>query len=186
MKSGTVGPCLKRRDTTTRYDLTGPDGPISVEVLREGDAFTVKVGEKTYHLRLKPTDEPDTVVAEVSDKPVHVRVQSAGSQGVELVVGGERMYFEKARAMQAVQVPVDLQKTQQPSDALSSPMPGKVMSVMARSGDAVKQGDALIVIESMKMEVAVRSDRDGIVDEPLVSEGDSVKKGQALLKFRAA
>ena len=155
-----------------------------MEVIREGDAFTVTVGERTYRFRLNPTDEPDTMVAEVSDRPLHVRVQSANSQGVELVLGGERMFFEKARATPAARVTTDTQQIQQPKDTLSSPMPGKVMSVMTRSGDTVKQGDALVVIESMKMEVAVRSDRDGTVDEPLVAEGDSVKKGQVLLRFR--
>lgn len=56
---------------------------------------------------------------------------------------------------------------------------------MAKAGDYVKQGDALVVIESMKMEVAVRADRDGVVDRSLVAEGASVKKGQALIRFRA-
>jgi biotin carboxyl carrier protein len=42
----------------------------------------------------------------------------------------------------------------------------------------------VVVIESMKMEVAIRSDGDGKVEKILVSEGDSVKRGQVLARFQ--
>lgn len=141
-----------------------------------------------YRIRLKPTEQHDTFVVEVSDRPVHVSVRSAGPQGVEIVLGGERMLFEAISPVPTTRVaPTVLSQPGRPhqdGSALVSPMPGKVMSVMAREGDAVGEGDAIVVIESMKMEVAVRSDRDGTVDHVLISEGDPVKKGQALVKFR--
>jgi len=57
--------------------------------------------------------------------------------------------------------------------------------VIAKKGDTVQTKAALVVIESMKMETAVRSDRDGVVEETFVTVGSIVKRGQPLLKFRA-
>ncbi len=71
-------------------------------------------------------------------------------------------------------------------DVLASPMPGRVITLMATVGAQVKVGDPLILIESMKMETVIRSDREGEVQEVLVTEGAPVKRGEALVRFRPA
>ena len=62
-----------------------------------------------------------------------------------------------------------------------APMPGKVISVSVSKGDAVAQGDVLVVIEAMKMEHTVRSPVDGTVDEIAVAENEQVDNGQVLV-----
>ena len=64
-----------------------------------------------------------------------------------------------------------------------SPMPGKVVGSLVKKGDRVELGDPLVILESMKMEIAVRSDRQGVVREILVADGDSVKRGQGLVRL---
>ena len=49
------------------------------------------------------------------------------------------------------------------ADTAEAPMPGTVVRVLVQSGDAVKRGQSLVVIESMKMETAIVAWRDGIV-----------------------
>ncbi len=63
---------------------------------------------------------------------------------------------------------------------LIAPMPGKVVKVHVKPGDAVKAGDTLLVLEAMKMEQATRSPRDGVVKEVRVREADQVTAGQIL------
>ncbi|MBC7715635.1 MAG: acetyl/propionyl/methylcrotonyl-CoA carboxylase subunit alpha, partial [Pseudorhodobacter sp.] len=57
---------------------------------------------------------------------------------------------------------------------LTAPMPGKVISFLAQPGEAVKQGQALAVMEAMKMEHTINSPRDGTVAELLYAVGDQV------------
>lgn len=66
-------------------------------------------------------------------------------------------------------------------DAIKSPLPGTVISVNVKVGDAVKTGDKVGVLESMKMENDLRSSKDGVVKQILVSAGDTVQEGDDLM-----
>ncbi len=65
--------------------------------------------------------------------------------------------------------------------SLEAPMPGTVLQVRVENGDPVSQGDVLVVLESMKMELSIAAPHDGIVDGLALTPGDRVELGQALL-----
>ena len=68
---------------------------------------------------------------------------------------------------------------------LTAPMPGKVVSFLVQVGDGVKRGQALAVMEAMKMEHTLNAPRDGTVAELLYAVGDQVAEGGALLRLAA-
>lgn len=65
--------------------------------------------------------------------------------------------------------------------AIKAPLPGVVLNIPVKVGDAVKAGDTVLVLEAMKMENAVLSDRDGKVASISVNNGDSVLEGTVLM-----
>jgi len=65
--------------------------------------------------------------------------------------------------------------------AVPSPLAGKVVSIDVNSGDTVKSGDAIITLESMKMNTVVSAPADGTIGDILVNPGDSAEEGQPLL-----
>jgi len=64
---------------------------------------------------------------------------------------------------------------------IRSPMPGLIVAVNVEEGQAVKQGDALCVLESMKMENEIKAPRDGSVTRVSVAKGDRVEQNKALI-----
>ena len=66
---------------------------------------------------------------------------------------------------------------------LTAPMPGKVIALHAKAGDTVKRGQALAVMEAMKMEHTLHAPRDGEVAELLYRVGDQVAEGAELLRL---
>ena len=66
---------------------------------------------------------------------------------------------------------------------LTAPMPGKVVSFLAKVGDPVQQGQALAVMEAMKMEHTISAPHDGVVEELLYLVGDQVAEGGELLRL---
>jgi biotin carboxyl carrier protein len=65
-------------------------------------------------------------------------------------------------------------------ERLTAPMPGKVVRVLARTGDRVAARQPVVVIEAMKMENELRASKDGAITDVLVREGQSVEAGTLL------
>ncbi len=61
-----------------------------------------------------------------------------------------------------------------------APMPGTVAKLVANEGDTVAAGDTILVLEAMKMEVQVKTERAGVVAEILVAQGDTVAASEAI------
>ncbi len=67
---------------------------------------------------------------------------------------------------------------------LTAPMPGKVVSFAVKAGDKVSKGQALAVMDAMKMEHTIAAPADGVVAELLFAPGDQVAEGAELLKLK--
>ena len=166
----------------TRYELESEDGHFVVDVAPAGEGYTATVSGKEYRLKLKRQPGQNTVLVEVGDKPVTVTLLEANPQQVRMAIDGEHFSYARAAALATTSAPTAAAAATR-KDVVVAPMPGKVTTTLARVGEKVSAGDPLVVLESMKMEVAVRADRDAEVKEVLVTEGTAVKRGQALIRL---
>ena len=66
---------------------------------------------------------------------------------------------------------------------LTAPMPATVAKVLVSKGSTVRRGDAVIVLEAMKMELTIRAPRDGVVAEVHCHEGDLVQPDRVLVEL---
>lgn len=64
---------------------------------------------------------------------------------------------------------------------VKSPLPGLILDIKVKEGDAVKKGQLILILEAMKMENNINADKDGIVSAIKVSKGDSVLEGTDLI-----
>ena len=66
---------------------------------------------------------------------------------------------------------------------VKSQMPGKIVRVLVKPGDAVKKGQSLLVMEAMKMENEIKAAQDGVIKEIKVTEGQAIETGAELLNY---
>ena len=66
-------------------------------------------------------------------------------------------------------------------EAVNAPMPGNILKVNVKAGDAVKEGQCLVVLEAMKMENEIMAPKAGTVTQVLVSKGSTVDTGAPLV-----
>ena len=66
-------------------------------------------------------------------------------------------------------------------EAVNAPMPGNILKVNVKEGEAVKSGTVLVVLEAMKMENEIMAPKDGTVTQVLVSKGSTVDTGAPLV-----
>ncbi|MGO9957230.1 MAG: biotin/lipoyl-containing protein [Solirubrobacteraceae bacterium] len=71
------------------------------------------------------------------------------------------------------------------TDVLTAPMPGTVVTVAVGAGEAVTAGQALVVIESMKMQSEIVAWRDGVVQRVHLQPGDTFDRGAGLVELQA-
>jgi biotin carboxyl carrier protein len=68
-------------------------------------------------------------------------------------------------------------------DVLKAPMPGLVRSISVQEGQAVQKGEAILILEAMKMENIIKAAHDGVVKKIAVQEGQAVEKNAVLVSF---
>jgi biotin carboxyl carrier protein len=88
----------------------------------------------------------------------------------------------------AEQKPTVVKKPEQANsnskDSISSPMPGTILKVKVKSGDSVKKGDVLVILEAMKMENEILAPDDKVIASVAVTEGATVSTGDIMVTFK--
>ncbi|MBP5319176.1 MAG: biotin/lipoyl-binding protein [Paludibacteraceae bacterium] len=124
---------------------------------------------------------------EIEGKPYEVAVEK-GSGAYEVQVNGKSfsVNYQPETKQKTSFRPNSGTARKAESGVLKSPLPGNIVKVLVAEGQAVKSGDTLLVIESMKMENNVTAQCDGVVASISVKVGQSVMQGDNLLAFEAA
>ena len=68
--------------------------------------------------------------------------------------------------------------------AVTAPMPGTILKVLKASGDAVKAGDVVLILEAMKMENEITAPVDGVIGSLSLTEGSTVAGGDLLFEVK--
>jgi len=66
---------------------------------------------------------------------------------------------------------------------IKAPMPGLIIDVLVKPGQAIEKGDHLLILEAMKMENVLKSEGEGVVKEVLFAKGSSVDKGEVIIEM---
>jgi acetyl/propionyl-CoA carboxylase alpha subunit len=74
-------------------------------------------------------------------------------------------------------------KTEEAEGSYKSPMPGEILKVLVKENDQVKEGDALLILVSMKMENTIYAHADGQIKAVFVEAGEQIEAGTQLLEF---
>ena len=140
--------------------------------------FNITLHGEVYHIQIAGVGNPVE-----GGTPYFVRVdgrlEEALVQPIREIEVGEKMEI----LPDGGQMPAGKRPKAKDLGDVSSPMPGKVVSVKVSRGDKVKKGDVLLVVEAMKMENEIHSPIDGVVEEVYVREGDQVNPDECLIKI---
>jgi len=113
---------------------------------------------------------------------------SMGSGSYTVVVNGEKFSVQVAEGDADIQVTAvngESAQTAAPVEAgegedILAALPGNVWKIIANPGDVIKEGDKIMILESMKMEIDIIAPHDGVVQNIMVNANDKVVEGQVL------
>ncbi len=152
------------------------------EVVRttENNCIIIKIGGKEHILRLLKagTNEFEFIL----DNTYHqAKILQSDSAGVKLIVDGQQLTVKKHSKLTEVLEKASALGSSGGGDRnLVSQIPGRVVTIPSKAGAEVKKGDIIVVLESMKMQVAVKAHKDGNLKEIKVKQGASVARNDVL------
>jgi 3-methylcrotonyl-CoA carboxylase alpha subunit len=124
-----------------------------------------------------------------ADGPDRYRVDAGGdARAFELIRAGHRLQIIGDQADEIALAPAwPFERSVEDADAHpSSPLPGRVVDVRVKAGDAVLRGDVLAIVEGMKMQHAIRAGRAGRVESVLARKGELVEADTVLFDIAPA
>lgn len=133
----------------------------------------IKIGADKYHAIIN--DQSLTI--ELTDKDEKGKILSIVINGITYRVNVENELDQLLKKLGMDKMASDK------VNSVKAPMPGLVLRIHVKPGDAVKKGDALLVLEAMKMENVIKSPSDAVIKKITVSERTAVDKNQMLIEF---
>ena len=143
----------------THVSVDGKVYELDFESVESQPVFSLIVDGKSYEAYVYPGNEDLEVL--IKGRLYHSRVEDERERRLRAASGG--------------------QIAQTGPFHLKAPMPGLVVAVPVGEGQEVKEGDVLLILESMKMQNELKSPRDGVIGRILVGPGDSVDQRQKML-----
>jgi geranyl-CoA carboxylase alpha subunit len=155
--------------------LVWQDQERSLRVSAEAGALSVQLDGTSHGIRLLARTEHELIYALGSGVQGKLDYL-VRDQSVHLAIGGCVFVFEEPQALRSERRDAD------PGRVLS-PLAGKLIAVRVVVGARVQKGEALALIEAMKMETKVLAAADGVVKALLRNTGDQVEAGECLLEL---
>lgn len=153
-----------------KYEYQVGNEVVSVDVEREGELWRVMINDRVYRVRAELNEGALALDVDGQRSTAWVAAEWVGIGSA--VAALNKAEKRKRRAGGAGD-----------QDRLTSAMPGQVRAVLVSEGDAVEKGQALVLLEAMKMEIKVAAPHAGKVVKVLVEAGQVVERGQQLIEI---
>jgi biotin carboxyl carrier protein len=175
----TMAPRTKRYSTSVKGQKNAPTIPIDIETLGDG-RYVAQVNGTRYELDSLVL--PHGAVSMLANRESYaVEFEERKDGEVVVLLQGQvtrvDVADERTLRLRAATAGFAVEGKQ----TLTAPMPGKVVKVLVALGQAVEEGQGLVIIEAMKMENELKSPKAGKVLEISIKEGVAVESGARLI-----
>lgn len=151
------------------FTINGKEHKVS-DYKADGSQVSFTLNGKAYSYNLLTKNGHELIIDNGSR--IKAALSSPNREGDFTVIAGKREAIVSSSKK--------LKKAGAAQGSLTSPMPGKIFKIIKEVGSEVKKGEAILILEAMKMEHSIRSDKDGIVKKINYKVGELVQGGVGL------
>ena len=160
----------------------GQQYPVSDQVFdyrveTQGETVRVALDGNEIELAVTPQDTQEGW-CRTSDGNLHPFFWTWTGNAIHLWVDGNLFNFERVESRRQIN-----RESSGRGGDIVAPMPGRVGQILVQAGDSVKRGQTVMMMESMKMELEIAAERDGVVKRVTVEPGTQVDRGMRLLEL---
>jgi propionyl-CoA carboxylase alpha chain len=157
--------------------------PLNLTITGDGSSFVVEADGRRLAIETEWSPGEPLMHATIDRQVVVVQVDAVGSGWRLINEGGQADALVLTPRQAELYALMPVKAAPDTSKFLLSPMPGLLASVAVNEGQEVKAGEALAVVEAMKMENVLRAVRDGTVKTLHAKAGDSLRVDQKIIEF---
>ena len=141
---------------------------------KKTDNIVVTLGKKTFEVFVEflGTDE---ILLNIDGK-IHDVIINANATAYTVYLNGRRFQIEKKSAIQIL----GPKAAKQRQGKVTTSMPGRIVKILMKEGDEVEEGQAVLILEAMKMQNEIKSPQSGRISAICPKSGDSVETGALL------
>jgi biotin carboxyl carrier protein len=162
------------------YKVKHRDNTLSIK--KKGAICTVNDVEKEVSISWLKTNEIGHLM--VDNKQYAIQILKIEGKEVKLRINGKQTQMQLSDPMDQLLQNLGLDKLMNKGiSQVKSPMPGLVLKVLVSNGQEVKKGDALLILEAMKMENVIKSPTDGVIKQIHIKERDALEKNKLMIDF---
>jgi acetyl/propionyl-CoA carboxylase alpha subunit len=158
------------------FKLTADGRVHEIEIIRRRPHLVVTIDGREHEVSATGTPEDGRQTIEVAGLAVHFTRAHLGERQI-IRLGGRNFEAE------IVDPRSETEDSGGGRDHVKAPMPGAVLWVHKTAGAKVARGEAIVTIESMKLQMALTAPRDGVVAELMRAEGESFEKDEVIARL---
>ncbi|NOJ28856.1 MAG: acetyl-CoA carboxylase biotin carboxyl carrier protein subunit [Nitrososphaeraceae archaeon] len=160
------------------FKLDSLDNVLSARIIRNmgSEIFLLEIDNKEYTLRLLKGNSNEFEFI-LDNTFFHVKIIDNKETSIKLLINDQFVILKKHSILtDIIEKSIKSGLLLDESKIISSPIPGRVIKVNVSIGDKVQKGDSIVILESMKMQVGIKTQGEGIIKEIKVSEMDTVSR----------
>lgn len=148
----------------------------TIRLVSSGDGeFTAVIGERELHFHAEQQADGAWLLT-IGQRQIRAYISADGDIRHVYVDG-------QTTTLTALDERTRRSRRSQSAGGLTAQMPGQVVEVLVEQGEQVSNGQTLVILEAMKMEIRVSAPADGTVKTIYVSQGDVVQRGEKLVEI---
>lgn len=159
-------------------DINGKEYRASLEGT-SGNTIQVVVEGNLYFIELPNEPTTSKIDAVINERSRIIESQDIFGSKKIIITKESNAPLQKESIINEIKP--SSQKPSKSAEGILAPMPGKVVAVAKKVGDTISVGDVVVILEAMKMENEITSNKDGKVTEVRVKEGESVDAHDVLV-----
>ena len=162
------------------FQIEGNTNKINAELVYNkgsGDLLFV-IDDQKYNLKLlKSTSNEFEFILENTYH--YVKILPSTETKYKIYIDGIVVEIKKhSKITEIIEKTLKSKGTAYQANNVTSQIPGRVVKVSVSKGDKIKEGDPIMVLESMKMQIAIKSHKEGTIKESKVKEGSTVSRNE--------
>ena len=164
------------------FQLEDESALIKAQIIRNKGSgeMVFRINDKDYDVKLLKSSTSDFEFI-LGNTFHNVKILYSDGTKYKVYVDGVNLEIKKhSKLTEIIEKSLKSKSSLNQANNVTSQIPGRVVKISCSKGEPIKQGDPIVILESMKMQVAIKAHKEGLLKEIKVTEGSTVSRNEVV------